>query len=95
MENARHIRPLRIELKTTTGTKALLSQAAALDGSDLAFFVLGAAIEKARKVLNQHTSIVLAKERQEALTRLLGQPASPTAEMKQLMRLPDLPARRA
>jgi uncharacterized protein (DUF1778 family) len=95
MENVRHIRPVRIKLTTTTDTKELLSQAAALDGSDLAVFVLGAAIEKARKVFNQHTSIALAKERQEALVRLLAHPASPTSEMKQLMQLPDLPSRRA
>lgn len=95
MPTAQYIRPARMEFKTTPDTKELLSQAAALDGLDLTAFVLGSAIEKARKVLNQHASIALAKEGQEALVRLLAHPATPTAEMKQLMQLPDVPARRA
>ena len=95
MQTAQHLRPARMEFKTTPDTKELLSQAAALDGLDLTAFVLGSAIEKARQVLNQHTNIALAKEGQEALVRLLAHPAKPTAKMKQLMQLPDLPSRRA
>ena len=40
-----------------TDMKDFLNQAAALDGLDLTSFVLGSAIEKARKVLNDHASI--------------------------------------
>ena len=43
-----------MELKTTADMKDLLSRAAALDGLDLTSFVLGPAIEKARRVLSEH-----------------------------------------
>lgn len=95
MQTTQHTRTARMEFKTTPDTKELLSQAAALDGLDLTAFVLSSAIEKARSVLNQHTNISLAQEGQEALVNLLSHPTSPTAEMKQLMQLPDLPVRQA
>lgn len=92
---AHALRQARMEFKTTTDMKELLSQAAALDGLDLTSFVLGSAIEKARQVLSQHTSIALAREGQASLARLLAQPSQPSAAMQELMRLPDLPSRKA
>ena len=86
-------RQARMELKTTTDMKDLLSQAAALDGLDLTSFVLGPAIEKARKVLSEHASIALSQKGQVALTRLLRTPPQPTQAMKDLMALPDLATR--
>ena len=90
---AHALRQARMEFKTTSDMKELLSQAAALDGLDLTSFVLGSAIEKARLVLSQHSSITLAKEGQASLAALLAQPPHPTAPMQELMRLPDLPTR--
>jgi uncharacterized protein (DUF1778 family) len=84
------LRQARMEFKTTVDMKDLLGQAAALDGLDLTSFVLGSAIEKARKVLNEHASISLAKQGQTALVKLLQTQQSPTPAMKQLMALPDL-----
>ena len=92
---AQNLRQARMEFKTTTGMKDLLSQAAALDGLDLTAFVLGPAIEKARKVLNEHASIALAKQGQAALVQLLHAPPKPTRAMKELMAQPDLPSRRS
>jgi len=88
-----NLRQARMELKTTTDMKELLVQAAALDGLDLTSFVLGPAIEKARKVLSEHASITLAKQGQAALVQLLHAPKRPTKAMKNLMALPDLPMR--
>lgn len=90
---ALNLRQARMEFKTTAGMKDLLSQAAALDGLDLTAFVLGPAIEKARKVLNAHASIALAKQGQAALVQLLHTPLKPTLAIKDLMALPDLPVR--
>ena len=87
-----NLRLARMEFKTTTGMKDLLSQAAALDGLDLTAFVLGPAIEKARKVLNEHASISLTRQGQAALVQLLHAPPQPTQAMKDLMALPALPA---
>ena len=78
METTNPPRQARMELKTTADTKALLSEAAALDGVDVTSFGPGAAIENAR---------------QRALVRLLSQPVSPTDAMRDLMNLPDFPGR--
>jgi len=85
----------RMELKTTYEAKELLNQAAALDGMDLTSFVLGPAIEKARKVVSDHAIIALTKSGQATLAGLLAKPPKPTEAMKQLISLPDFPARKA
>jgi uncharacterized protein (DUF1778 family) len=95
MEAALNLRQSRMELKTTADMKDMLSRAAALDGLDLTSFVLGPAIEKARKVLREHASITLSQQGQAALVQLLSQPQSPTPAMRDLMALPDLPLRSA
>jgi uncharacterized protein (DUF1778 family) len=89
------LRQARMEFKTTSDTKDLLSQAAALDGLDLTSFVLGPAIEKARKVLNEHANIKLSKQGQMTLAQMLQTPQAPNQAMKDLMALPDLPRRKA
>ncbi len=89
------LKPARMELKTTYDAKELLNQAAALDGMDLTSFVLGPAIEKARKVVSDHAIIALTKNGQATLAGLLAKPPRPTEAMKQLMSLPDFPARKA
>lgn len=93
--HALNLRQARMELKTTADMKDLLSQAAALDGLDLTSFVLGPAIEKARRVLSEHASIALSQKGQAALVRLLQTPPPPTQAMRELMALPDLPVRPA
>ncbi len=88
------LRPARMELKTTHDAKALLNLAAALDGLDLTSFVLGSAIEKARKVVAEHAIISLTLTGQTNLAQLLASPPSPTAQMHELMSLPDFVARK-
>lgn len=89
------LKPARMELKTTYDAKELLNQAAALDGMDLTSFVLGPAIEKARKVVADHAIISLTKNGQATLAGLLAKPPKPTEAMAQLMSLPDFSARKA
>jgi uncharacterized protein (DUF1778 family) len=88
-----NLRQARMEFKTTLDMKDLLGQAAALDGLDLTSFVLGSAIEKARRVLSEHASISLTKQGQVALVQLLQTQQRPTTAMKTLMALPDLPVK--
>lgn len=88
------LRQARMELKTTADMKEMLSQAAALDGLDLTSFVLGPAIEKARKVLSEHASISLARQGQATLVQLLQESPQPTQALLNLMALPDLPLRK-
>lgn len=89
--HAETLKPARMELKTTKEAKELLGQAAILDGMDLTAFVLGPAIERARKVLADHAIISLSKKSQLALVGVLNNPAEPNQAMKDLMRLPDFP----
>lgn len=86
-----NLRQARMELKTTSEMKDMLAQAAALDGLDLTSFVLGPAIEKARRVLSEHASITLTKQGQMALVQLVQAQPQPTRAMKDLMVLPDFP----
>ena len=88
--NALALRAARMEFKTTVDTKNLLSEAAILDGMDLTSFVLGSAIEKARRVIQEHSNIALAKQGQLALAHLLSGSKAPSTAMKDLMDLPDL-----
>ena len=76
--NASNLRQARMEFKTTADMKDLLTHAAALDGLDLTSFVLGPAIEKARKVIQEHNSITLSKQGQVALVELLNTQPKPT-----------------
>ncbi len=85
----------RMELKTTFDAKDLLNRAAALDGMDLTSFVLGSAIERARKVVSDHALISLTKSGQATLAGLLAEPSQPTEAMNELMRLPDFARRKA
>ena len=81
----------RIELKTTDAAKELLSLDPALDGTDLTAFILNTAVEKARKVVAEHSAIALSRDGQEALARLLqSAPSQPAKAMHDLMSLPDL-----
>lgn len=89
------LKQARVELKTTHDAKELLNRAAALDGMDLSSFVLGSAIEKARKVVSEHDLITLSKRGQSSLAGLLTKPPEPTTNMRDLMALPDFPARKA
>lgn len=91
--NTLHLRDARMEFKTTNDMKDLLNQAAILDGMDLTSFVLGAAGEKARKVISEHATITLTQQGQATLAQILANPGKPTKAMKDLMALPDLPTR--
>ena len=81
----------RMEFKTTLYMKNLLTQAAALDGLDLTAFVLSSAVDKARRVLNEHASISLSEHEQASLVRILQQSSQlPTPAMKSLLSRPAL-----
>lgn len=88
--NTATLKRARMELKTTDAAKEMLSLAAAMDGMDLTAFILGPAMDKARKVLTEHASISLTREGQEKLANLLLDAAPPTDAMRELMGLPGL-----
>ncbi|MBA3773112.1 MAG: DUF1778 domain-containing protein [Ramlibacter sp.] len=88
------LKDARMELKTTGETKELLAKAAAMSGVDMTAFVLGAAVERARDVIEDHSSIVLSLAGQRRFAELMANPPKPTEAMKKLAALSDLPERR-
>ncbi len=85
------LKDARMELKTTSDAKELLTKAALLDGMDVSAFILSSAIAKARRVLTEHASLSLTKEGQLRLVNLINAAPEPTPAMRELMSLPDLP----
>ena len=84
----------RMELKTTSEAKELLGRAAAMSGLGMTAFVIGAALERARGVIEDHSSIVLSIAGQRRFAELMANPPrQPTEAMKRLAALPDLPER--
>ena len=80
----------RMELKTTDAAKDMLSLAAAMNGMDLTAFILGPAMDKARKVLTEHANISLTRDGQAKLANLLLRPTPPTDTLRELMDMPGL-----
>ena len=80
------LKDARMELKTTKEAKELLSKAAVLGGMDLSSFMLSTAMEKARAILLDHTSIQLSVQGQAQLATVLQKPVAPTEAMKELAR---------
>ena len=83
--NTGTLKRARMELKTTDAAKEMLSLAAAMEGMDLTAFILGPAMDKARKVLTEHASIALTRDGQVKLASLLLRPTPPTDAMRELM----------
>ena len=67
--------------------------AAVLGGMDLSSFMLSTAMEKARAILLDHTSIQLSVQGQAQLASVLQTPVAPTEAMKELRRTPRLKVR--
>ena len=85
----------RMDLKTSYETRDLLTTAAAMSGMDTTALVLGAAVERARSVMQNHSTMGLSMSGQRRFAMLMTNPPSkPTDAMKRLAALPDLPERR-
>ena len=77
----------RITARVDTDIQKLLSQAAALAGmSSINSFVLSAAIEKAKKIIEQERSLKLSQRDALMLVEALDAPAKPNARLQQASR---------
>lgn len=83
----------RLEVKTTQSAKDFLTQAAALAGLNLSSFVIFSAMEHARKLLVDHSTIELSLEGQRNLATVLQAKHEPTEAMKELQRTSTLEVR--
>ena len=74
----------RITAKIDIETRELLSQAAAITGmSSINSFVLSAAIEKARQIIERERSLKLSQEDAMLLIKALDEESSPNPRLKQ------------
>jgi len=77
----------RITARVDTDTQELLSQAAALAGmSSINSFVLSAAIEKAKKIMERERSLKLSQRDALMLVEALDTPSKPNARLQQASR---------
>ena len=74
----------RITARIDTDTRELLAQAAAIIGvSSINSFVLSAAIEKARQIMDRERSLKLSQQDAMLLVQALDEEAKPNPRLKQ------------
>lgn len=73
----------RITARVDSETQELLSQAAAISGmSSINSFVLSAAVEKAKTIIERERALQLSKQDSMTLMSALDQPAKPNAKLQ-------------
>ena len=75
-------RGARLEARVTTDQKARLQHAAALSGRTLSEFVVASAQEAASKVIQEHETIRLSRNKQVAFVTALLKPRSANARLR-------------
>ncbi|MCA9445211.1 MAG: DUF1778 domain-containing protein [Candidatus Omnitrophica bacterium] len=77
-----HERSERLEARATRDQKALLKQAADIQGRSLSDFVVQAASDAAKKVVEEQQIIKLTKEEQEGFVKALLNPPKPGPRLR-------------
>ncbi len=78
----------RITARVNVDTQELLSKAAALVGiSSINSFVLNAAIEKAKKIIDSEASLVLSKEDTLLFIDALDKPSEPNTKLSETFKI--------
>ena len=84
----------RITARVTPDVQAMLSQAASLSGiSSINAFVLNAAIEKAKTILKEESTLTLSRRDAEAFFDALDRPARVHSKLAEAFRRHDHPIR--
>ena len=76
----------RLEARLSPDTKALFQQAANIQGRSLTDFVVGSALEAARRTVRQNEWIELSRRDQIAFVEALLNPPSPNDRLQKAMR---------
>ena len=84
------LKDARMELKTSTRLKEMLTSAASLSGQDLTAFVLASAEERAKSVISEYQSLSLSHQEQVDFMAALTEPSKPTKALKELMSMENL-----
>ena len=82
-------RSRRLEVRTTQGERDLIERAVAARGADLTEFVVGTAVEEARRVLADRTTFVLSADQHSAWEALNSSPARELTSVRALLDRPS------
>jgi uncharacterized protein (DUF1778 family) len=82
-------RSRRLEVRTTADERALIDRAVAARGGDLTEFIVGTALDEARRVLADRDSFVLTADQAEAWNALNARPARELAGVRALFDRPS------
>ncbi len=90
MSTAASPRSRRIDVRVTDAQDTLIRQAAALNGQTVTGFLLDAAQERARELLDERRHLVMSDRVFEQFAAALDGPGEVVPEMRELFKLPRL-----
>jgi uncharacterized protein (DUF1778 family) len=76
----------RLSMRVDEATKAILEQAASLEGLSVTSFVLRQATLGARSVISEHDRLVLSDRDRDTFVALLDNPPAPTEALRRAAR---------
>jgi uncharacterized protein (DUF1778 family) len=90
MATSSSTRTRRIDVRVTDAQDAVIREAAALAGETVTSFLLTAAEERARELLDERRHLTMSTAAFRALTDALDEPGQPVPELVELFDLPPL-----
>ncbi len=90
MATPTNTRTRRIDVRVTDAQDAVIREAAALAGETVTSFLLTAAEERARELLDERRHLTMSKTAFRALTDSLDEPGQAVPELVELFDLPSL-----
>jgi len=85
-------RPHRIDVRVSAEQDAMIREAAALAGQTVTRFLLDAAEDRAREVIDERRDLVMSKATFARFAEALDAPGEPVPELAELFRLPRIPS---
>lgn len=85
-------RSRRIDVRVTDAQDAVIREAAALAGQTVTAFLLSAAQDRARELLDERRHLVMSDRAFERFVAELDEPGQPVPELAELFALPRIPA---
>lgn len=82
----------RIDVRVSEDQNALIREAAALSGQTVTAFLLDAAQDRARAVIDERRHLVMSEQVFARFADALDAPAEPVPELTELFRLPRIDA---
>jgi len=85
-------RPHRIDVRVSAEQDVMIREAAALAGKTVTGFLLDAAEDRAREVIDERRDLVMSKTTFARFAEALDAPSEPVPELVELFHLPRIPA---